>query len=127
MPLPLKALKNITLPPLVLAALNSVAAILLSSRAQTIWLFKGTKGWAQVAAVLTFTEACLFFLMAGAAGMGGGEKSRMVQQVANGVPVKDSMEEYQVQREKSIGQGLEFAAIGVFLILLTLLLNLFSQ
>lgn len=119
------AISQVILPPLALVGLNSVAATILFSQAQAIWLFKNTKNWVQVAGVLTFTEAVLCFILAGAAGMGRSEHSTLVTQVADGVPV--DMKQYEVQREKSISQGLRFAAIGGVLIILTLMLQLLSQ
>jgi hypothetical protein len=118
-------IRQVILPPLVIVGLNLVAATGLFSQAQAIWLFKNTKNWVQVAAVLTFTEAVLCFIIAGTAGMGRSEQVTLVTQVADGEPV--DMKQYAMQREQSISQGLRFAAVGGVLIILTLMLQLLSQ
>jgi hypothetical protein len=118
-------IKQVILPPLVIVGLDLVAAISLFSQAQAIWLFKNTRNWVQVAAVLSFTEAVVCFVVAGSAGMGRSEKVTLVNQVPEGKPV--DMKQYAMQREHSISQGLRFAAVGGVLIILTLMLQLLSQ
>jgi hypothetical protein len=118
-------IRQVILPPLVIVGLNLVAATSLFSQTQAIWLFKNTRNWIQVAAVLTFTEAVLCFIIAGTAGMGRSEQVTLVTQVADGEPV--DMKQYAMQREQSISQGLRFAAVGGVLIVLTLMLQLLSQ
>jgi hypothetical protein len=118
-------IRQVILPPLVIVGLDLVAATILFSQAQAIWLFKNTKNWVQVAAVLTFTEAVLCFIIAGTAGMGRSEQVTLVTQVADGKPV--DMKQYAMQRERSISQGLRFAAVGGVLIILTLMLQLLSR
>jgi hypothetical protein len=118
-------IRQLILPPLVIVGLNLVAATSLFSQTQAIWLFKNTKNWVQAAAVLTFTEAVLCFIIAGTAGMGRSEQVALVTQVADGEPV--DIKQYAKQREQSISQGLRFAAVGGVLIILTLMLQLLSQ
>jgi hypothetical protein len=120
-----KVIKQIILPPLVLVGLDLFAASVFFGQAQTVWLFKNTKNWVQVASVLTFTEAVLCFIIAAGAGMGRSEHSTLVTQAQEVVPL--DTKQYEKQREQSLSQALRLGATGVVLIILTLILQLLPQ
>ena len=115
---------QIILVAVVLVLLDSLAALIFFSQAQTFWLFKNTRNWIEMAADLTFTEGVICLIIAGATGYGRGGHSRPLNQTQDEVPV--DIEHYRVQREKSISQAFQFAEIGVVLILLTFVLHFLS-
>jgi hypothetical protein len=101
-----------------------LAAAVFFGPAQGYWLFKNTTNWIQMAAVLTFTEAVICLLTAGLSGAGIGEHSTIIREASNGAQV--DMNKYRLTREKSINLAFQLAAIGLILILLTLLLHAVS-
>ena len=115
-------IRQVVLPALVLFLLDLLAAATLYGSAQGYWLFKNTTNSVQMAAVLTFSEAVVCLLIAGLSGAGIGEHATIVREAASGA--RFDMDEYQTTREKSFGFAFQLAAIGIVLILLTLLLTL---
>ena len=118
-------IRQVILPPLVLFAFDLLAAAIFFVPAQGYWLFKNTANWIQMAADLTFTEAVLCLLIAGLSGVGLGEHRTILSETSTGAQV--DMNEYQLTREKSMSFGLQLAAMGLILILLTLLLHVVSS
>ncbi len=116
-------IRQVILPALVLFVFDLLAAIFFGP-AQGYWLFKNTTNWIQMAAVLTFTEAVICLLIAGLSGAGIGEHSTIIREANTGARV--DMNQYQTTREKSISLAFQLAAIGLILILFTLLLHFVS-
>jgi len=117
-------MKQVVLPFLVLLGLDLVAGITLFGQAQAIWLFSNAKNWVQVTAELAFMEGVVCLLISGLTVVGVGEHRTIMTQIQDGAAV--DVKQYEVQRERSIGTGLQFAAIGGLLIALTVLLTVFS-
>ena len=117
-------IRQVILPPLVLFVFDLLAAAIFFGPAHGYWLFKNTTNWIQMAAVLTFTEAVICLLIAGLSGAGIGEHSTIVREASTGARV--DMNQYQSTREKSISLAFQLAAIGLILILFTLLLHFVS-
>jgi hypothetical protein len=109
----------------VLFLLDLLGAAVFFGPAQGFWLFKNSTNWIQMAADLTFTEAVICLLVAGLAGSGIGEHRTIISEASTGASV--DMNQYQIAREKSISSAFELVAIGVILILLTLLLHFVSS
>jgi hypothetical protein len=118
-------IRQIILPPLVLLLLDLLGAAVFFGPAQGFWLFKNTTNWIQMAADLTFTEAVICLLVAGLAGSGIGEHATIVREASTGARV--DMNQYVTDREKSIGLAFQLVAIGLILLLLTLLLHSVSS
>jgi hypothetical protein len=117
-------MRKVVLPSLVLVALNSFASLIRFDAAQEFWLFKNTRNWIEMVAVLTFTEAVICLLVAGFSGIGVSEHQTVLQQTNTGSPV--DMKQYEAHRERSMSIGFRLAAIGATLILLTLILHFIS-
>ncbi len=77
-----------------------------------------------MAADLTFTEAVICLLVAGLAGSGIGEHATIIRE---GSTARVDMNQYGTDREKSISLAFQLVAIGLILILLTLLLHSVSS
>lgn len=104
--------------------LDLLGAAVFFGPAQGFWLFKNTTNWIQMAADLTFTEAVICLLVAGLAGSGIGEHATIIREAST---ARVDMNQYGTDREKSISLAFQLVAIGLILILLTLLLHSVSS
>jgi hypothetical protein len=112
--------RQVIFPALALFLIDLVVAAVFFGYTRGYWLFKNTNNWVQVAAVLTFTEAVICFLIGGLSGAGVGEHSAIRGDQRIDAPF--DIEQHQSRREKTISLAFQLAAIGLVLILLTMLL-----
>jgi hypothetical protein len=117
-------IKQVILPPVVLAGIDMVAGVALYGHTSGLWLFTNTNSWSSVAATLAFTEGVLCIIIGAVTGWGGqlgGQRTIVVQESSG---AEAAHKKYVEDQKKNMNWGFRLIANGIMLIFLTMIIGL---